>query len=228
MTTLYHLPLDCASRLVRLALAELGQEVHLEREKIWERRTQFITLNPAATVPVVKTDDELVIVGAGPLIAYLTEARTELASALMPTEIGLRAEVRRLIDWALILLEQDVTAVLVLEKATKRQMPAEVGGGTPDTVAMRIARDNLKWHLDYLDHLLTTRDWLAGEKLSFADLAFAAAISSLDYLGEVPWDGHAQTKLWYARMKSRPSFSALLAERVSGVIPPHHYDDPDF
>ena len=228
MTTLYHLPLDVASRFVRLALAEVDEEVHLERERVWERRRAFLTLNPAASVPVLKTDEDIVLVGPGPIAAYLCEARTDRCAALMPSEHGARAEVRRLMDWALHLLEHDVASVLVLEKAMKRQIPAEMGGGAPDTSAMRIARGNLGWHLDYLDHVLATRDWLAGEKLSFADLAFAAAFSSLDYLGEVPWADHEPTKQWYARMKSRPAFGPLLAERLSGVIPPAHYDDPDF
>jgi glutathione S-transferase len=73
MTTLYHLPLDASSRYVRLVLAEFAEAVHLEQEKVWERRRAFLTLNPAATVPVLKTDDDLVVVGAGPITGYLTK-----------------------------------------------------------------------------------------------------------------------------------------------------------
>ncbi len=29
-------------------------------------------------------------------------------------------------------------------------------------------------------------------------------------------------------MKSRPSFRAVLADRVAGIAPPQHYDDLDF
>lgn len=228
MTTLYHLPLDASSRFVRLVLAEFGQAVHLELEKVWERRREFLTLNPAASVPVLKTDDDLVVVGANPIIGYLTEAHEDRGAPHMPADIAARAEVRRLMDWALVLMEHDVTAVLVHEKAQKRGIPADLGGGPPDTSAMRIARDNLDWHLDYIDHVLTSRDWLAGERMTLADLAFAAALSSLDYLGEVSWADRAVAKLWYARVKSRPSFTPLLEERISGVIPPAHYDDPDF
>lgn len=228
MTTLYHQPLDTASRCVRLALSEYGTAVHLEIEKVWERRREFLTLNPAASVPVVKTDDDLVLVGAGPITAYISESREDRGAPLMPVDLAARAEVRRLMDWALVLMESDVTGTLVHEKALKRRIPADLGGGSPDTVAMRISRDNLTWHLEYLDHLLSTRDWLAGDRISLADLAFAAAISSLDYLGEISWADRLASKLWYARIKSRPSFAPLLEERVSGVIPPAHYDDPDF
>ena len=228
MTTLYHLPLDASSRFVRVAMAEYAFAAHLEQEKVWERRRAFLELNPAAHVPVLKTDEGLVLVGAGPIAGYLSESRPDLGAPLMPADLAGRAEVRRLMDWALVLTEHDVTAVLVHEKAHKRAIPTKLGGGAPDTAAMRIARDNLAWHLDYLDHLLATRDWLAGERMTLADLAFAAALSSLDYLGEIAWNAHPATKLWYARVKSRPSFAPLLEERISGVVPPRHYDDPDF
>ena len=35
-------------------------------------------------------------------------------------------------------------------------------------------------------------------------------------------------KDWYVRIKSRPSFRPLLADRVPGVQPPEHYSDLDF
>jgi glutathione S-transferase len=50
----------------------------------------------------------------------------------------------------------------------------------------------------------------------------------LDYLGDVPWDRHPGAKLWYSRIKSRPSFRPLLADRLPGLKPPEHYDDLDF
>jgi len=46
--------------------------------------------------------------------------------------------------------------------------------------------------------------WLAGDHLSLADLAAAAHLSSLDYLGDVPWADFAAAKSWYQRIKSRP------------------------
>ena len=49
-----------------------------------------------------------------------------------------------------------------------------------------------------------TRNWLAGERLSYADLAAAAHLSVVDYLGDVPWNEDEAAKTWYARVKSRP------------------------
>ncbi len=72
------------------------------------------------------------------------------------------------------------------------------------------------------------RRWLAGDEISFADLAAAGQISTLDYLGELPWDAYPHVKTWYQRAKSRPSFRALLADRVPGTVPPAAYADLDF
>ena len=51
---------------------------------------------------------------------------------------------------------------------------------------------------------------------------------SIDYLGDVPWAEDETAKNWYARMKSRPSFRPLLAERMRGMIPVEAYANLDF
>ena len=87
---------------------------------------------------------------------------------------------------------------------------------------------NLKPHLEYLGWLAETRHWLAGPALSLADFAAAAHLSALDYTGDVDWSLNDAAKEWYARVKSRPCFRGLLADRVSGTAPPDHYGNLDF
>ena len=114
------------------------------------------------------------------------------------------------------------------EKIFKRIMPAAQGGGGPDMNAVRAARSNLRYHMRYIGHLIGCRRWLAGDRLSYADLAAAAHLSCIDYLGDAPWDENETAKSWYARMKSRPAFRALLAERLRGMAPSPTYADLDF
>jgi glutathione S-transferase len=64
--------------------------------------------------------------------------------------------------------------------------------------------------------------------MSFADLAAAAQLSAVDYLGDVPWSEDEAAKVWYARVKSRPSFRPLLAETWPGLAPAGSYADLDF
>ncbi|MEP6831412.1 MAG: glutathione S-transferase family protein, partial [Rhizomicrobium sp.] len=53
-------------------------------------------------------------------------------------------------------------------------------------------------------------------------------LSALDYFGEVPWSEFPVTTEWYVRMKSRPSFRSILADRVPGQPPAAHYAELDF
>ena len=230
MPFLHHYPFCPHSRFVRLALAELGVEVELVEERPWERRTPFLALNPAGTVPVFVEDDGLAVPGAASIAAYLDETRgaAQAGRRLLPETIEARVEVRRLLDWFLGKFHDEVVAYLVTEKIFKRFMKPEVGGGPPDGGAIRAARANVRYHLQYIGYLIARRNWLAGDQLTFADLAAAAHLSAADYLGDVPWDENETARNWYARVKSRPAFRALLSDRVPGMTPVAHYADLDF
>ena len=93
---------------------------------------------------------------------------------------------------------------------------------------LRAAKSNIRYHLAYIGWLIRTRDWLAGDNLTYADLAAAAHLSAADYLGDVPWDEDETAKNWYARIKSRPSFRALLDEALPGLPPSPSYANLDF
>jgi glutathione S-transferase len=122
----------------------------------------------------------------------------------------------------------EVSAPLVTERIYKQNMRTEQGGGPPDTAAIRAARKNIRYHLAYVGWLVRQRNWLAGEELSYADLAAAAHMSVVDYLGDVPWTEDEAAKSWYVRVKSRPSFRPLLADVVAGIPPVAHYANLDF
>jgi glutathione S-transferase len=82
--------------------------------------------------------------------------------------------------------------------------------------------------MDYIGFLTEKRNWLAGDQFSLADIAAAAHLSAIDYIGDVPWDEHQAAKDWYARVKSRPSFQGLLEDRIPGFLPARHYENVDF
>jgi glutathione S-transferase len=229
MLTLFHHPLCPHSRYVRLMLAEYGIDARLIEERFWERREEFLLLNPTGEIPVLVADGQPVVPGAAIIAEYLAETHGDEAEhRLLPASIGQRVEVRRLASWFNDKFHAEVSGPLVLERVFKRHMTLEQGGGPPDTEAMRAARTNIRYHLAYIGWLVQTRDWLAGDRLSLADLAAAAHISVADYLGDVPWNDDEAAKNWYARVKSRPSFRPLLAETLAGIPPAKNYADLDF
>ena len=230
MATLYHFPFCANSRFIRLVLAEMGLEPTLVEERPWDRRDEFLLINPAGTTPVLMEHGGLVVPGGAIIAEYLDETRGLglTGRRLMPDHPAERVEVRRLMDWFLVKFEAEVTGYLVTEKINKRFMTSATGGGPPDMNAIRAARTNVRYHLKYIGYLMARRRWIAGDHLTYADLAAAAHISCVDYLGDVPWDEDETARDWYARVKSRPSFRALLADRVAGMPPAGHYADLDF
>jgi glutathione S-transferase len=230
MLTLFHHPLSPVSRYIRLILGEYGMAVRLAEERFWDRREEFLLLNPAGEIPVLVADGLPPVPGTAIIAEYIEETlpASESVDRLLPAEVAERVEVRRLASWFNDKFHTEVSGPLVLERVFKRYMRQEQGGGSPDSETLRVARHNIRYHLAYLGWLVRTRDWLAGERLSLADLAAAAHLSVADYLGEVPWSEDEAAKHWYARVKSRPSFRPLLAESVAGVAPATHYADLDF
>jgi glutathione S-transferase len=227
---LFHHPFCPHSRFIRLTLGEYGLAVRLVEERVWERREAFLLLNPAGTTPVLVEEGHPAVPGADIIAEYLDEMRgAELdGRRLLPPEAGTRVEVRRLTGWFNLKFFEEVTNLLVVEKIYKRHMSVSHGGGPPDTQAIRAARSNMRYHLAYIGWLMRTRTWLAGERLSYADLAAAAHLSVADYLGDVPWSEDEGAKNWYARVKSRPSFRTILADILPGMPPSSTYADLDF
>lgn len=217
------------SRFARLALAEYRASFDLADEDVRKRRPEFLELNPAGTTPVL-LDGKFPVSGASVIAEYIDETHgTNLGEhRLLPADPKARAEVRRIAGWFHDKFYVEVSEPLVREKILKLRLSSAEGGGPPDSSALQAAKKNIRYHLQYVGWLLSTRSWLAAEKLSFADLAAAAHLSVADYLGDVPWDESENAKNWYAKMKSRPSFRPLLADLVPGLPPSKVYADLDF
>ncbi|HRK23907.1 MAG TPA: glutathione S-transferase family protein [Beijerinckiaceae bacterium] len=230
MPEFYHHPLCPQSRYIRLVMGELGMEAAQIEERVWERRREFLMLNPAGTTPVLVEENVLPIPGADVIAEYLDETRGLVLGErrLLPEDPLSRVEVRRLCDWFNRKFHEEVSHYLVVEKVHKRFLGPEKGGGAPEGAILRVARANVRYHVKYIGHLLGQRNWLAGDRLTYADLAAAAHLSVCDFLGDVPWNEDETAKQWYARLKSRPSFRPLLADRILGMTPAAHYTNLDF
>ena len=223
--TLHHFPLDPFSRQARLALGEKRLPFREVIERYWERPESLATLNPSGLTPVLVETRGAVQVVACESRAILEHLEEQYADPpLLGQDPAERAEARRLLQWFDRKFDYEVNGLLLHEKMEKRLL----GLGAPDPGALRAGREALRGHLGYIDGLLQARAWLAGDVLSMADLAAAAHLSVIDYMGEVPWDQAHAARTWYARIKSRPCFRPLLADRQPGLPPASHYHDLDF
>lgn len=229
MFQLYHHPLDPRCRYIRLCLAEKQVPFELVEEPFWQRRPEFLRRSPAGEVPVLADPNEdhlgetsVALSDANVIAEYLEE--TAGAPSLLGNVPRTRAEVRRLAAWFTQRFVNEVAGPLLNERVWKRLSNT----GEPDTFMLRAAAQNLGYHLAYIQYLTERRTWLAGEQISLADMAAAAALSSLDYLGAVPWAQAPEAKEWYAKLKSRPSFRGLLSDHLPGLPPSRDYTNLDF
>ena len=171
MRTLYHLWLSPACRKIRIALTEKKLQFDMKLEKTWERREEFLALNPAGSVPVLVETDGVAVCDVYAITEYLDEKYPEpMLLGVDPIE---RSETRRLIWWFNEKFQKEVTAKLVDEKILKRFLNM----GEPSSQSIRAGSANIHYHLDYIGWLMEERQWLAGNSLTYADIGAAEQYS---------------------------------------------------
>src|SRR5258708_38007469 len=105
MRLLYHLWLSPFARKIRVVLKEKNLDFTMKVEKTWERRPEFLALNPAGDVPVLIEPDGTVLADAGAIAEVLDEGyRDKLLMGINPLD---RAEVRRLSAWVPTQMERE-------------------------------------------------------------------------------------------------------------------------
>ncbi len=214
MRRLIHLVFSPASRLTRLMLGEKRLVCDPQAAE-----------DATAHLPVFIDLDGTRCEGLWAIVDHLEGAYPE--NPLVPEDAAARGETLRWLDWTTTILHERVTRKIVYEKAS----PRFTGGltrSTPDMNVIRTGREALREVLAQTGKAVEERGNLAGRVCTLADLALAAHLSALDYFGEVPWDSNAAMREWYVRMKSRPSFRSLLADRVPGQPPVSQYAELDF
>lgn len=219
---MFHHTLSPFSRYIRVQMAEKRIDFELREENFWERREEFLKINPAGEIPVLIENMRRAVCGHYAISEYLEESYK--SPSLLGNSSTERAEVRRLVSWFNQNFYNEVTKNLVHEKVFKKML----GQGHPDSETIRAGKRNIVHHMNYISFLSERRGWLAGERFTLADIAASAQLSVIDYINDVPWDKHESVKEWYSIMKSRPSFRALLTDRAQGFRPPAHYANLDF
>ena len=224
MKRLWHWPIDPLARTVRLLLGEKGWSYEAVEIRPWVSDLELAALAPGARAPAfLHTDAEVrtTAVGSLAICGYIEEAiPTPRLVPFAPIE---RAETRRLWQWS----EESFAGInnTLLEERVRQWVKRD---RAPDSNAMRQGLHALKNRMTFLDALASERSCIAGRQLSIADLSVAAHLSAYDYFGDVPWELAPDLKAWYSRIKSRPSFRPLLADRIGSAKPAKNYADLDF
>jgi glutathione S-transferase len=193
-------------RMVRMFMAEKGFEVpkvEVDLRGGENRREPYINVNPSGQCPALELDDGTVLAEITAICEYVDEKKKDTPSLIGDTPEE-RAKTRmwtRRID--LNIAEPALNGFrfsdgLKLFEKRIRCIP-EAADGLKAT-----AQDKLKW----LDGLVGSKPFIAGDKLSMADIMLFAMVDFMGQVGQaVPADCKNLTA-WYGRMKARPSAAA--------------------
>ncbi len=225
MYRLYYHPICPFSRKVRIHMAAKEIGLELVVENFWERRKEFIAMNPAGTIPVLFDNSNSAIVCDSSIIIEYIEEKHEESKSFLGDAVLKRAEVRKIQNWFDVKFYNEVGKFILNERYFNRYLP---GAKAPDSEVLRIARRNLNVHLSYIEYLLESRKYLAGDQISVADFAAAAHLSVLDYFGDINWQHYLSVKEWYSLIKSHKVFSEVLRDRLANITPPEWYSKIDF
>lgn len=193
----------------------------LKEENPWALSKDVLKINPAGELPIFIYDGNI-ISGNYAITEFLEESYTQ--NRLIYGNNKSRAEIRRLVDWFDNKFYREVYQYIAGEKIYKRFVMRQ----PPESKRIKAGINNLRYHLEYIDWVVERNNYLVGNDFSLADVSAAAQLSVIDYLGDVPWEDYKNAKLWYSKIKSRPSFKEILNDRIKGIYPSNNYANLDF
>jgi glutathione S-transferase len=193
-------------RMVRMFMAEKGFDVprvDVDLLRGENRREPYLMANPSGQCPALELDDGTVLAEITAICEYVDEKKKDTPSLIGDTPEE-RAKTRmwtRRID--LNIVEPGINGFRFAEgiklfQNRVRCLP-EAADGLKAT-----ARDKLAW----LDGLLGSKPFVAGGKLTMADILLFAFVDFFGTVGQpLPPDCKNLTA-WFGHMKARPSAAA--------------------
>ena len=220
MNKLYHYFLCPSSRFIRIILNENKVDFNLFIEDFSNPSEDYLLKNPGGFFPVLNTSSNENIVGSLVIVEYLQ-------NLMLPPKFMIKKnenEIRRLLFWFETNFKNEVIIPLLKEKVFKRFEKNSV----PSSHIIRIARSNLKYHMQYFNYLIKENDFFIDDNLTYVDLFYGASLTVLDYIDELNFFEFEKLKNLYSIVKSRPSFKKILADRIIGVNPHSDYLKLDY
>lgn len=193
-------------RVVTLFMAEKGIEiptVTVDLRGGENRRAPYnVDINPAGQTPALELDDGATIAEITAICEYLEERFPD--PALIGTTAEERANTRMWTRRVDLKICEPLTSGfryaegLPLFEPRMRVLPEAAAG------LKAVAQDGLKW----LDALIAGRDFIAGNKVTLADILLFAFLDFGASVGQPLDPANANILRWYERMKARPSAAA--------------------
>ncbi|MBO9499498.1 MAG: glutathione S-transferase family protein [Novosphingobium sp.] len=206
---LYGFPLSPFVRKVLIAIKEKGIEARMVPSNPNQPDEAFLRASPFRKIPAIE-DGDFRLADSTAIVAYLDAKFPE--PALIPAE----PEARGRAVW----FEEVVDTILIPAGApivVNRFLKPVIFKTEGDEEAARAGEEAILKPLDYLESVLSTGGWLAGD-YSVGDLSLASSAKTLGYAGwTIDADRHPSLANWYARVCDRPAWQ-LAAEQEAAVF----------
>jgi glutathione S-transferase len=209
MITLY----DCATapspRRARILLAEKNvphETVQVDLRNGEQLSDAFRRINPLCTVPVLRSDDGLVLTDNAAITAYVEARYPE--PPLLGTTPREKAEVA---SWQ---WRAEFEGLLAVAEAMRNGSPALANRALPGPVDYEqipaLAQRGLARVQQFfiaLDQRLADRAYVAGDRLSIADITAVVAVDFARIVKIKPGEQHPHLQRWRAAMAQRPAMA---------------------
>jgi glutathione S-transferase len=192
--------------MVRMFMAEKGLDVpriEIDLRGGENRREPYLSVNPAGQTPALELDDGTVLTEITAICEYVDELKKDTPSLIGDTPEE-RARTRmwaRRID--LNILEPATNGFRFSQGLKMFQNRVRCIPQAADELKAT-ARDKLAW----LDGLMGAKPFIAGDRLTMADILLFAFVDFMSKVGQPLDPGLKNLGAWFARMKARPSAAA--------------------
>jgi glutathione S-transferase len=199
MLTLFdYLPSQNAWK-IRQLLHHLGRPYRSVMVSIFEgdgASESYRRISPTGTVPAIQLEDGRVLSESNAILAFLAED-----SAYLPADAFGRAKVQQWLHFEQERIESVIGTLrhwTLTGKLTRRS--ADLIDGK---------RQAGRKSLGILEHELSTRDFIAGDSYSIADMAVFAYASRAEEAG-LSLEPYPHVREWIARVEAQPGFLATM------------------
>ncbi len=233
MIQLYHNDMSTCAQKVRLALEELSldwESHHLKLRSDEQLQPAYLAINPKGQVPAL-IDGDVIVVESTVINEYLVDSRG--AGHLLPAEAVGRARMR----WWTRQLDDDVLAATgVLSQAisfrhqylangperlaqildavpdeARREMKRKAFASGMDNPALPMAARRMHKLLGDMDRALAADEWLAGDRLTLADIGLTSFIVRMEHLNmQMMFEQRPHLDRWLTAIKARPSYASAM------------------
>ena len=202
---------DCETapspRRVRMFIAEKGLDIPVVQVDLASReqhQPEFAAINPYRTVPALELDDGTSLTSSSGICHYLDYCYPE--PALLGGNSSQRGQIIDL-DWR---IEQE--GFMAVGEAFRNKAKAFANSGLPgkhpynqigDLVDR--GRTRTEHFIDWLDELLQSREYVAGDFFSLADITALVTIDFAKWIKIQPEQQHASLQRWHTVVSARPS-----------------------